>query len=315
MQTNFDVLAELPAELRRPGRLRPGRRPPGRGKVVQSTGVLVCRSGHRPARAPLARPPPGHHAGALVGDRRGREGDQPRLARGRRGGPRWLPAVQPARRDGQAGSPATRAPGPRRAPRRSSTRRSTRAWTTATEYLALLGDAFPDVAASTGVPRCDDGPRVRARQGPPGARQRGGLDAAPRSCRRTLTSPTAAGGAADGASVGLMGDYLDELGVAFPAAREAAAFRSARAAATRLEKKVSIATALDLSSGLSDLATWFEANDPGVHPRPAEPGRDDRGEAASGGDGGDVRAARDRAERRSRRRSRPDRTTCSCRSA
>ena len=69
MQTNFDVLAELPG-IRTPG---PGstRSPPISG-AARSSSPPACSSRrlrHRPARPRVARPPPGHHPGAH-GDRR-----------------------------------------------------------------------------------------------------------------------------------------------------------------------------------------------------------------------------------------------------
>jgi hypothetical protein len=59
-----------------------------------------------------------------------------------------------------------------------------------------------------------------------------------------------------------MGDYLGELGAAFPMGRDTTAFQSARDAADRLELNASIDAALDLSSALSSLADWFEATRP-----------------------------------------------------
>ena len=190
-----------------------------------------------------------------------RERDEPRLARGRRARPRRLPAVHPARRDGQGVRRRHRRSGRRRTPPRSSTRRSTRAWRPPPSTSRSSATRFPTWprARVTAMRRRTSRPRATGSGRRATARW---SSTQLRGLSRTLTSPTAAGGEATGSSVGLMGDYLDELGAAFPAARDAAAFQSARAAATRLEQKVSIAAALDLSSGLSDLATWFEANHP-----------------------------------------------------
>ena len=259
MQTNFDVLAELPADSDARAGFDQVAAHLGRGKVVQSTGVLSGGSG-TDLLAPVSLSRLRDTTSALLatdgvasvtslvspdGDGVVPDG--------------FRPSIQLAEMaKGFAGDTGTG----------STTEASTvldpkvdEGLATATEYLALLGTAFPDVRATTGY-RDATTDLATARDKVRSARDSAVVSTQLRGLSRTLTSPTAAGGSADGTSVGLMGDYLDELGAAFPAARDAALFQSARAAATRLEQKVSIAAALDLSSGLSDLATWFAANDP-----------------------------------------------------
>ncbi len=222
MQTNFDVLAELPADSDARAGFDQVAAHLGRGKVVQSTGVLSGGSG-TDLLAPVSLSRLRDTTSALLatdgvasvtslvspdGDGVVPDG--------------FRPSIQLAEMaKGFAGDTGTG----------STTEASTvldpkvdEGLATATEYLALLGNAFPDVRATTGY-RDATTDLATARDKVRSARDSAVVSTQLRGLSRTLTSPTAAGGSADGTSVGLMGDYLDELGAAFPAARDARRLR------------------------------------------------------------------------------------------
>ena len=194
---------------RRPPRARQGL-PGDRGSSTAGRGPTCSRRRRSPAS--VTSPQDARR------DRRRRERHEPRLARGRRRRARRASAPRPAGRDGR---------------RASTERRRARGATdgealldpdvddgldTAGEYLALLGDAFPDVAAS-GRPSARRRPTSRRR------RTRSERPATAPSSRPSsatsstaMTSPTAAsGGGRRRRRSGSSGDYLDELGAGLPA--------------------------------------------------------------------------------------------------
>ena len=180
MKTNFDVLAELPADSDARAGFEVVTEHMGKGNVFQSTGIIVERVERRP---PASRP---RSPGSWPRCRSSRATDgrlarhEPRDARRRRGAPRRVPPVGassarwPIRSTGDSGG-TTADSAALLDPDVSD------GLATATTYLALLGDAYPDVAAGSeyraataGLADAQDSRRA-------GPRVRGRLDAAPRA--------------------------------------------------------------------------------------------------------------------------------------
>jgi RND superfamily putative drug exporter len=130
----------------------------------------------------------------------------------------------------------------------------------AREYLALLGGAFPDAAAGSAF-QTARGDLATARTQVQRVRDNAVIATQLRMLSRSIISG-APGGAGGADSVGVIGDYLDELATAMPAVRDMAAFDQATAAEASLERVVSIPAAVELATGLSSLETWFVDHDP-----------------------------------------------------
>ena len=126
-------------------------------------------------------------------------------------------------------------------------------------YVDGLAVAFPDVAASpelhavtSGIGDAQD---IVAR-----ARRQSLLPTQLRTLASALTSPTSAatGSGSANSSASIMVDYLHELAAAYPEVKALPAFRDATAAAARLERKAALQPALDLSAALETLAVHFD---------------------------------------------------------
>ena len=256
MQTNFDVLAELPAESDARLGFDQVADHLGKGKVVQATGVIDAGAGAnilsaaslarlRDVSVALAAADGVASVTTLVspdGDGVVPEGFQPS---------KQLATMA-------SGFSSDTGNGGTMDSRTLLGSEVTDGLRTAAEYLVLLGGAFPEVAGNdyrTATSRL-----ATARDQVEQVRRNAVVSTQLRSLVSSMTSASAAGGGAD--SVGIVGDYLDELAAAFPQVRSLGAFTQATAAAASLEQGISIAAALQLSSSLSSLATWFEDNRP-----------------------------------------------------
>ena len=251
MQTNFDVLADLPASSDARTGFDAVAAHLGRGKVVQSTGAIDAPGADLLAPASLARLRDVTQALAATdgvagvtgllspdGDGVVPDGFRPsRQLASMADGFGGDGAASGANSGGEALLDASVSDG----------------LSTAAEYLGLLGAAFPDAAAGTAF-RSATHDLDAARDEIDGARTGALVSGQLRSLASALASPAAAGGASGG-STSLVGDYLRELAVAHPSITTYPHFAAARAAAAGLERKPSITAALEASAALGALAT------------------------------------------------------------
>ncbi len=127
------------------------------------------------------------------------------------------------------------------------------------DYVNGLAVAFPDVAAGLEWRKAQDGLEhaldIVAR-----VEKQSVVSTQLRTLSASITSPSAAAGGdnPDSSSSTLMSDYLGELGTAFPEVDQLAAYRRAVKAAAALEKGASAGDALDLASAFDDLADHFD---------------------------------------------------------
>lgn len=131
--------------------------------------------------------------------------------------------------------------------------------TTMATYLSQLGVAFPDIAHGPEV-RAATAAVARAMDQVEVARDGAAVSTQLRSLADAVASPVAiAGRPGDaGVSIGIFGDYLAELAVAYPEVTALAAFAEAKPAAARLEAEPTIVAALDLSDALDAIAAHFD---------------------------------------------------------
>lgn len=258
MRTNFDVLAELPASSDARAGFDEVAMHLGRGKVVQATGIIEAPGADLLAPASLARlrdvtqrlvaTPGVSGVTNLVspdGDGVAPDGLRPS---------NQLETMADGFRtdDGTAdvGSTGSGDPEAILDPDVSAGLAAAR------EYLAALGRAFPDVAGGTEF-RAVDARLAKAEDHVANARDAAFVSNQLASVAAAVLSPTgAAGGSTD--SIELIGDYLDELAVAYPEVRGLTAYDIAAAAVASLTREASIGAAIDLSSALDSLATHFE---------------------------------------------------------
>ncbi len=259
METNFDVLSELPSDSDARAGFDDIASHMGRGKVVQATGVVDAGPGvDILSPASLAR------LRDLSQDLVGTDGVATVTSLVSPDGDGVVPdGLRPSKQlaemaDGMAEDDS--GSGDAADSEALLEDDVTEGLDTAREYLGLLGLAFPDVAVTTAY-RTATARLDTARDHIDQARESADVAGQLRTLSRSMTSPTAAAGG-DDADTGILGDYLDELAVAYPEVRAVQAFDDATGAAASLEKETSIAAALDLSSAFSGLATWFDDNRP-----------------------------------------------------
>ncbi len=254
MRTNFDVLAELPASSDARAGFDSVAEHLGRGKVFQAAGIVDGGpDGDLLEPASLARllavmqglaaTPGVGSVTSLVTP----EGDG-KLPDGFR--PSWqLAEMARGLKDGAAGeTPADSAA--ILAPDVSD------GLDTMATYLDSLAAAFPDVASATEFRAATAGV-AKAQDQVAQAREGALVSSQLRTLADAMSSPAAAAGGS-GESIGLVGDYLDELAAAYPEAKSLPAFGTAQAAVASLEKKLSVAAAADLAGALEALATHFD---------------------------------------------------------
>ncbi len=130
---------------------------------------------------------------------------------------------------------------------------------TALAYVNGLALAYPDVAGGTELRAVTvgigDAQDIITR-----VEKQSVLSTQLRTLASSITSPTAAAGSDTGSdeSSTLMGDYLDELAAAYPEVRPLPAYKDATKAAASLEKGASLTAALDLAAAFEDLAVHFD---------------------------------------------------------
>ncbi len=257
MTTNFDVLAELPADSDARAGYEVVTDHMGKGNVFQSTGIVVGGSNSNltepaslaqllAAMQELGRTEGVSHVTSLVTP----DGDGV-LPTGFR--PSFQLGEMADSLSGESGGTTAEAEA-LLDPEVSD------GLETATTYLNLLGDAFPDVAAGSEYRTATAG-LAEARDVVEKARASSVVATQLRELASAMTSPTAAAGGDSGsaaASIAMIGDYLDELAVAYPEVTSLPAFADAKAAVAGLGKDVTIGAALDLSNALGSLATHFD---------------------------------------------------------
>ena len=254
MRTNFDVLAELPASSDARAGFDVVAAHLGRGKVFQAAGIVDGGPDSdllEPASlARLLAVMQGLAATPGVGSVTSvvtPEGDG-KLPDGFR--PSWqLAEMARGLKDGAAGeTPADSAA--------ILDPDVTDGLDTMATYLDSLAAAFPDVASATEFRAATAGV-AKAQDQVAQAREGALVSSQLRTLADAMSSPAAAAGGS-GESIGLVGDYLDELAAAYPEARSLPAFGTAQAAVASLEKKLSVAAAADLADALESLATHFD---------------------------------------------------------
>ena len=127
-------------------------------------------------------------------------------------------------------------------------------------YLGALGAVYPDLAHGAEM-RAAAATVATAQDQVAEARDGAVVSTQLRSLADAMTSPAAAAGGDSGgsaASIGMIGDYLDELAAAYPEVAALPAFDDANAAVASLDEKVAIGPALDLADALDGLATHFD---------------------------------------------------------
>ena len=259
VHSNFDVMADLPADAdSRVGYQQIGDHL-GEDKLVQSTALIeLGGDGDVLAPAQLAR----LHA-LMVDpprDRRRGHDDQHRHARRRHDRARRLPAVRDAPGDRPTASRATTTR--RRPTTRGLLDPEVRDGLNQTlDYVNGLAVAFPDVAAGQAWREARDGiedaidilDRVD---------EQSVVSTQLRTLSASITDPAnaASAGSDSGCDADdtLMSDYLAELGAAFPEVTGLDAYQDGVRAAGRLEDEASIAAALALSDAFDRLADHFD---------------------------------------------------------
>ncbi len=257
MKTNFDVLAELPADSDARAGFEQVATHLGRGKVFQSTGIVEGGSG-----TDLLEPASLARLLDLMQELKATEGVSTATSIVTPNGDGVLPdGFRPSYQLGQmadafAGDDAGGTPADSQA---LTDPKVTDGLETATTYLARLGEAFPDVAAGAEF-RAATAALATAQDQVRQAREGSVVSTQLRALASAMTSPAAAAGdsGSTAESIGVIRDYLDELAVAYPEVATLPAFDDAKAAVGSLAKNVSISAALDLSAALDDLATHFD---------------------------------------------------------
>ena len=254
MQTNFDVIAELPADSDARAGFEQVAEHLGRGKVFESTGVVDGGAGAdllapaslarlRDLMQELAATPGVDSATSLVtpnGDGKLPDGFRPSKQL----------ADMARELEGDAGT------GSSTSSEALLDDEVSNGLTAATDYLAALGTAFPEVASRAEF-RALTKDLATAQDQVEQVKEGAVLSTQLRALADAMTSPTAAAEDSN-ESIGMIGDYLDELGAAYPEATWLLAFDDAKAAVARLEKKPSVSAALDLSDALESLAAHFD---------------------------------------------------------
>jgi RND superfamily putative drug exporter len=258
MQTNFDVLAELPADSDARAGFDQIAAHLGRGKVVQAAGIVDAGAGvDSLAPASLARLRDVSRelltadGVASVTTLVSPDGDGV-VPDG------FVPSTQlGTMADGFAGDSGAGTSTDAGALLDDA---ATDGLDQAIEYLGLLAAAYPDAAAGTGF-RTAARDLETARSQVERVRENAVVATQLRALVASMTtSPLTAGGGSD--SIGIVADYLDELAAAFPPIRTLDGLARARDGAARLAAGVSVAAVVDLSTGLSSLETWFVDHDP-----------------------------------------------------
>lgn len=265
MHTNFDTLAELPANSDARQGFDVVAAHLGKGKLVQSTGLIDTQSGDMLAPAELARlrdtvlalqaDPGVAQVTSLVtpdGDGKVPDGFRPSIQ---------LKTIGDAfSSDSSSSSSSAAASG-------SSSSlldpKLTDGLDQALNYVGALGAAYPDVAgraeyrtARQSITAAQD---LVAR-----VKKQTVVATQLRTLAAALTSPTAVasgsgGSSSSGSDASLMAKYLDELATKYPEVRPLTAYRDAVRSAASLAVKPSATAAVDTADAMNALAVHFDS--------------------------------------------------------
>jgi RND superfamily putative drug exporter len=263
MRTNFDTLAELPAASDARAGFDVVAAHLGKGKLVQSTGLVETGSG-----ADILAPSSLAHLRDTLATLSSTPGVGSVTSLITPAGDGVVPdAFKPsAQLTTIAGSFASSASGPSGSAGSSSSAlldpKVSSGLSDALDYVDALGVAFPDVAARSEF-RAATTAISSAQAIVEQAKAQSVVSTQLRTLSAALTSPTAIAGASSGSSgasdTTLIRAYLDELATAYPEVRDLAAFSDASVAAAGLERAPSAAAAIAAANGLDALAVHFDA--------------------------------------------------------
>ncbi len=258
MKTNFDVLAELPADSDARAGYEVVTDHMGKGNVFQSTGIIVGGS-----NSDLVKPASLAGLLATIQELTATTGVSRVTSLVTPDGDGVLPdGFRPSVQLGEmADSLASDSGGTTADSEALLDPAVSDGLATATTYLALLGDAYPDVAAGSEYRATTTG-LADARDIVDRARQSAVVSTQLRGLASAMTSPAAAAGGDSGStteSIGMIRAYLEELAAAFPEVKALPAFGAAGAAVAGLREEVTIGAVLDLSEALEALAAHFDA--------------------------------------------------------
>ncbi|HEU0243051.1 MAG TPA: YhgE/Pip family protein, partial [Candidatus Limnocylindrales bacterium] len=127
----------------------------------------------------------------------------------------------------------------------------------ALDYVNGLGVAFPDIAAGTQMRETKAG-LEHALDIVDRVQRQSVLSTQLRTLSSSITSPANAAGGGDSSST-LMSDYLAELATAYPEVKGLHAYKDAVRAARALERDASVGAALDLADAFDRLADHFDS--------------------------------------------------------
>lgn len=267
MHTNFDTLAELPASSDARQGFDVVAAHLGKGKLVQSTGLIDSQSGDMLAPAELARlrdtvlalqaDPGVAQVTSLVtpdGDGKVPDGFRPSIQLKTIGDAFSADSTSSSSSSAAASGSSSSLLDPK----------LTDGLDQALSYVGALGAAYPDVAgraeyrsARQSITAAQD---LVAR-----VKKQTVVATQLRTLAAALTSPTAVAGGSSGSSGGgssdasLMSKYLDELAAAYPEVRPLAAYRDAVRSAASLAVKPTATAAVDTANAMNALAVHFDA--------------------------------------------------------
>ena len=265
MHTNFDTLAELPASSDARQGFDVVAAHLGKGKLVQSTGLIESPSGDMLAPASLARlrdtvlalqsSPGVSQVTSLVtpnGDGKVPDGFRPSIQLGTIGD-----AFSANSSSSSSSSSSSAA-----ASGSSSSLldpKLTDGLDQALNYVGALGASYPDVAGRAEY-RAARGSITAALDLVARVKKQTVVATQLRTLAAALTAPTAvASGSSSNSDASLMAKYLDELATAYPEVLPLAAYRDAVRSAASLAAKPSATAAVDTANAMNALAVHFDS--------------------------------------------------------
>lgn len=259
MKTNFDTLAELPAgsDARQGFDLVAAHM--GKGKLVQSTGLVATQSSDMLAPTQLARLRDlvlelqnSKGVGSVTslvtpdGDGKVPDGFRPSIQ---------LKTIGDAFADDGSNSSSSNATSGSSSALLDP--KLTDGLDQALNYVAALGAAYPDVAGRAEF-RAARGSITDAQDLVARVKKQSVVATQLRTLASALTSPASVAGGGSGDS-SLMAKYLDELAAAYPEVKTQTAFLDAQKAAASLAKDATATAAVNTANAMNDLALYFDA--------------------------------------------------------
>ncbi|MHB8960158.1 MAG: MMPL family transporter [Candidatus Limnocylindrales bacterium] len=262
MHTNFDTLAELPASSDARQGFDVVAAHLGKGKLVQSTGLIVTPSGDMLAPANLARlrdtvlalqsSPGVSQVTSLVtpnGDGKVPDGFRPSIQLGTIGDAFSANSSSSSSSAAASGSSSS-----------LLDPKLTDGLDQALNYVGALGASYPDVAGRAEY-RAARGSITAALDLVARVKKQTVVATQLRTLAAALTAPAAvaSGSSASNSDASLMSKYLDELATAYPEVRPLAAYRDAVRSAASLATTPSATAAVDTANAMNALAVHFDS--------------------------------------------------------